>query len=82
MIAATLGLGTALASTGLADALAQGFVSLAGRDPLLQLATIYVLTMLLTELHVTDTRKSIFCRHNLSVVIPGCHGFACGGSPE
>jgi di/tricarboxylate transporter len=50
VIAATLGLGTALASTGLAEALAQGLVTLTGRDPRMQLATIYVMTMLLTEL--------------------------------
>jgi di/tricarboxylate transporter len=50
MIAATLGIGSALSSTGLAGDLAQGLVVLAGGDPVLQLATIYVMTMLLTEL--------------------------------
>jgi di/tricarboxylate transporter len=49
-IAATLGIGTALATTGLAAALAEGMVALAGADALLQLAMIYVVTMLLTEL--------------------------------
>jgi di/tricarboxylate transporter len=49
-ISATLGIGTALSTTGLAAALAQGMVALAGPEPLAQLAMIYVVTMLLTEL--------------------------------
>lgn len=50
VIAATLGIGTALSTTGLASALAQGLVALTGTAPLMQLATIYFMTMLLTEL--------------------------------
>jgi di/tricarboxylate transporter len=50
MIAATLGIGTALSVTGLAAELANGLVAVAGSDPLLQLAMIYFMTMLLTEL--------------------------------
>jgi di/tricarboxylate transporter len=50
MIAATLGIGTALSTTGLAAELANGLVALAGPEPLLQLAMIYFMTMLLTEL--------------------------------
>jgi di/tricarboxylate transporter len=50
MIAATLGIGTALSVTGLAATLANGLVALAGPEPLLQLAMIYFMTMLLTEL--------------------------------
>jgi di/tricarboxylate transporter len=50
VIAATLGIGTALATTGLAAALAAGMVAVAGHEPLLQLAVIYIATMLLTEL--------------------------------
>jgi di/tricarboxylate transporter len=49
-IAATLGIGTALATTGLAAELAEGLVALAGATPLAQLAMIYLMTMLLTEL--------------------------------
>jgi di/tricarboxylate transporter len=49
-IAATLGLGLALSTTGLAAELAQGMVALAGPSPLAQLAMIYFMTMLLTEL--------------------------------
>jgi di/tricarboxylate transporter len=49
-IAATLGIGTALSVTGLAAELADGLVALAGPQPLLQLAMIYLMTMLLTEL--------------------------------
>jgi di/tricarboxylate transporter len=50
VIAATLGIGTALSTTGLAAALAEGLVTVAGPDPLLQLAMIYLMTMILTEL--------------------------------
>jgi di/tricarboxylate transporter len=50
VIAATLGIGTAIAKTGLASALADGMVALAGMQPLLQLAVVYIATMLLTEL--------------------------------
>jgi di/tricarboxylate transporter len=50
MIAATLGVGAALSTTGLAAALADGLVTLAGPTPVLQLAMIYLMTMLLTEL--------------------------------
>jgi di/tricarboxylate transporter len=49
-IAATLGIGTALSITGLASELAEGMVALAGATPLAQLAMIYLMTMLLTEL--------------------------------
>jgi di/tricarboxylate transporter len=50
VIAATLGIGTALSTTGLAAELANGLVALAGPEPLLQLAMIYLMTMVLTEL--------------------------------
>jgi di/tricarboxylate transporter len=50
MIAATLGVGSALSTTGVAAALADGLVAVAGPEPVLQLAMIYLLTMLLTEL--------------------------------
>lgn len=55
VIAATLGLGRALESTGLAAALAGNFVGLAGHSPYAQLAIIYVLTMTLTELLSNNT---------------------------
>jgi di/tricarboxylate transporter len=50
VIAATLGIGTALATTGIAAAFAGALVTVAGADPLPQLAIVYVGTMLLTEL--------------------------------
>jgi di/tricarboxylate transporter len=50
VISATLGIGTALSTTGLAAALADGMVALAGPEPMAQLAMIYIVTMLLTEL--------------------------------
>ena len=49
-IAATLGIGVALSTTGLAAAFAHGLVALGGSTPLAQLAMIYLVTMLLTEL--------------------------------
>jgi di/tricarboxylate transporter len=55
VIAATLGIGSALASTGLAAMLADGLVAIAGTEPLLQLAMIYIVTMLLTELLTNTT---------------------------
>lgn len=55
VIAATLGIGRAVESTGLAAALASGFVGIAGDSPYAQLALIYVLTMTLTELLSNNT---------------------------
>ena len=55
VIAATLGIGKALESTGLATALAGGLVAQVGPEPLLQLAILYLTTMLLTELLSNNT---------------------------
>ncbi|HEU4617368.1 MAG TPA: SLC13 family permease [Gammaproteobacteria bacterium] len=49
VIASTLGLGTALTTTGLSSAFAREFVGWVGPEPVRQLAVIYVVTMLLTE---------------------------------
>ncbi len=49
VIAATLGIGTALSTTGLSSAFAGALVALAGPQPIHQLAVIYLVTMLLTE---------------------------------
>ncbi len=48
-IAAAFGLGMALRKTGAADAVASGLTSLAGSNPWMNLAMIYVLTLVLTE---------------------------------
>jgi di/tricarboxylate transporter len=58
LIAATLGLGAALSETGLAAALADGLVALAGLDPLRQLAVLYLMTMLLTEM-LSNTTSAV-----------------------
>jgi di/tricarboxylate transporter len=50
VIAATLGIGTALSVTGLAAELANSLVQFAGTQPILQLAVVYLITMVLTEL--------------------------------
>lgn len=55
LIAAALGIGKALAITGLANALAQGLVGVVGSEPLWQLAAIYLVTMILTELLSNNT---------------------------
>ncbi len=55
VIAATLGIGKALESTGLATSFAHGLVAMVGADPFAQLAIIYFVTMLLTELLSNNT---------------------------
>lgn len=49
-IAASVGLGKALETSGAAAGIAQGFLSLAGTEPWLVLALFYFLTVVLTEL--------------------------------
>ncbi|MGE0385739.1 MAG: SLC13 family permease [Gammaproteobacteria bacterium] len=55
VIAATFGIGKALESTGAAAAIAQALVGGAGHDPYLQLALVYIMTMLLTEVLTNNT---------------------------
>jgi di/tricarboxylate transporter len=50
VIAATMGVGKAVASTGLASAVAHGLIALAGTEPMLQLAIVYIVTMMFTEI--------------------------------
>ncbi|MGD9602243.1 MAG: SLC13 family permease [Gammaproteobacteria bacterium] len=50
VIAATLGMGKALESSGLAQAFAHAMVALGGGDPLAQLVIVYFVTMLMTEM--------------------------------
>ncbi len=50
LIAASFGLAQAMQTTGLASSIAEAAVAAAGNNPLLVLATIYVVTMLTTEL--------------------------------
>jgi di/tricarboxylate transporter len=50
LIAASFGIARAMQNTGLAGAIAEWAVSAAGNNPLLVLATVYVVTMLTTEL--------------------------------
>jgi di/tricarboxylate transporter len=50
LIAASFGIARAMQNTGLANAVAEWAVSTAGNNPLLVLATVYVVTMLTTEL--------------------------------
>ncbi len=58
VIATTLGLGTALSTTGLSSAFANGLVALAGKEPIYQLAVIYLVTMLLTEV-LSNTTSAV-----------------------
>ncbi len=55
VIAATLGIGKALETTGLASSFAHGLITLAGHDPFGQLVIIYFVTMILTELLSNNT---------------------------
>lgn len=55
VIAATLGIGKALETTGLAGTFAQGLVTLAGPEPFVQMAIIYFSTMLMTEMLSNNT---------------------------
>lgn len=50
IIAASFALGVALDKTGAARMIADGFMALAGRDPFLTLAVIYITTLVFTEL--------------------------------
>jgi di/tricarboxylate transporter len=50
LIAASFGLARAMQTTGLANSIAEGAVAAVGNNPLLVLATIYLVTMLTTEL--------------------------------
>jgi len=49
VIAAAFGLGTAVATSGLAEGVAQGLIGLAGDDPRWALAILYLATMFFTE---------------------------------
>jgi di/tricarboxylate transporter len=55
VIASTLGIGAALAVTGLAAAFADALVHVAGTEPIMQLVIVYLMTMLLTELLSNST---------------------------
>jgi len=49
-IAAAIGLGTAMLKTGAADGIASSLAALAGSNPRLNLAAVYLLTLVLTEI--------------------------------
>ncbi|MCP5144366.1 MAG: SLC13 family permease [Gammaproteobacteria bacterium] len=55
VIAATIGIGKALAVTGLAELVAHTMVSVGGHHPMMQLALIYLVTMMFTELLSNNT---------------------------
>lgn len=57
-IAASLGIGLAMKTSGLADALAGGVIGIAGDSPWRALAAVYVVTMVLTEL-VTNNAAAV-----------------------
>jgi di/tricarboxylate transporter len=57
-IAASLGLGLALQTSGLADQFAQGVLGLAGNSPWAALLAIYAVTMILTEL-ITNNAAAV-----------------------
>ena len=59
VIAAALALGEALGSTGAAEAIATGFISLAGNNPWLVLAAIYTVTTILTEVITNNAAAAL-----------------------
>ncbi len=59
VIAAALALGEALGSTGAAEAIATGFISLAGNNPWLVLAAIYAVTTILTEVITNNAAAAL-----------------------
>ena len=59
VIAAALALGEALGSTGAAEAIATGFISLAGNNPWLVLAAIYTVTTILTEIITNNAAAAL-----------------------
>ncbi|WP_372898565.1 SLC13 family permease, partial [Stieleria sp.] len=58
VIGATLGIGTSLETSGAAQAIAVEMINLAGGDPWLSLALVYLVTMLCTEL-ITNTAAGL-----------------------
>ena len=59
VIAAALALGEALGTTGAAEAIATGFISLAGNNPWLVLAAIYTVTTILTEIITNNAAAAL-----------------------
>ncbi len=55
VIAASLGIGQAVQITGAADGIAQGLMSVAGRDPYMVLGMIFILTSLFTSIITNNT---------------------------
>ena len=49
VIAASIGIGHAMRNTGIAGAIAQSLIAMAGQKPLLVLAVVYIITLLFTE---------------------------------
>lgn len=58
VIAAALGIGNAMAITGLAESLAGGFIGLAGEHPYLALIAVYFVTWILTEM-ITNNAAAV-----------------------
>jgi len=67
-IAASLGIGRALETSGAADAIAQSLIGLAGESPWVQLGIVYFLTLVLTELITNNTAAVLMLPLTLSTV--------------
>jgi di/tricarboxylate transporter len=59
VIAASLGIGKALETTGAAQAMADGFLSFTGAGPLMALLVVYVMTVLFTEIVTNNTAAAL-----------------------
>ena len=62
VVGAAIGIGQSLTSSGAAESLAEGLLSLAGSDPFWTLAAIYAATMLCTEL-ITNNAAAVLMFH-------------------
>jgi len=67
-IAASLGIGKALETSGAADAIAQSLIGLAGENAWVQLGIVYFLTLVLTELITNNTAAVLMLPLTMSTV--------------
>ncbi len=67
-IAASLGIGKALETSGAADAIANSLIGLAGSSPWIQLGIVYFLTLVLTELITNNTAAVLMLPLTMSTV--------------
>ncbi|MFK8114085.1 MAG: SLC13 family permease [Rubripirellula sp.] len=83
VIGAAIGIGAALEKSGAAAAIASGLLNLAGGNPLLALAAIFLATMLCTEL-ITNTAAAALMFHiaiGTAAGLTNANGLPCDPTP-